>query len=157
MKIDMVFDDGGLGKAIEAAAARSRAGMAQAVYATGGIIQTQVRANASSASHPDRASAARGHMPGTGPGPNVATGNYRRSIQLTPTREGENPVAYIHTNSAQARRLEYGFRGTDSLGRRYNQPAYPHFQPAADKAEGILAAQIQRVLDKMIDDLKGKQ
>ena len=157
MKIDMVFDDGGLGKAIEAAAARSRAGMAQAVYATGGIIQTQVRANASSASHPDRASAARGHMPGTGPGPNVATGNYRRSIQLTPTREGENPVAYIHTNSAQARRLEYGFRGTDSLGRRYNQPAYPHFQPAADKAEGILAAQIQRVLDKMVDDLKGKQ
>ena len=157
MTIDMGFDDGGLGKAIEAAAARSRAGMAQAVYATGGIIQTQVRANASSASHPDRASAARGHMPGTGPGPNVATGNYRRSIQLTPTREGENPVAYIHTNSAQARRLEYGFRGTDSLGRRYNQPAYPHFQPAADKAEGILATQIQRVLDKMIDDLKGKQ
>ena len=58
---------------------------------------------------------------------------------------------------AQARRFEYGFRGTDSLGRRYNQPAYPHFQPAADKAEDSLAAQIQRVLDKMIDDLKGKQ
>jgi hypothetical protein len=157
VKVSMVFDDDGLGAALEAAAARSQAGVAQAVYATGGIVQGQVRANASSATHPDRASAARGHIPGTGPGPNVATGNYRRSIQLTPTREGENPVAYIHTNSAQARRLEYGFRGTDSLGRRYNQPAYPHFQPAADKAEDILATQIQRVLDKMIDDLKGKQ
>lgn len=153
----MVFDDDGLGRALEAAAARSQAGIAQAVYATGGIIQGQVRANASSATHPDRASAARGHIPGTGPGPNVATGNYRRSIQLTPTREGENPVAYIHTNSAQARRLEYGFVDEDSKGRKYKQPAYPHWKFAADKAEDILAAQIQRVLDKMIDDLKGKQ
>lgn len=157
MKIDMAFDDDGLGKALEAAASRSQSGMAKAVYAAGALIQAEVRANASSATHPDRASAARGHIPGTGPGPNVATGNYRRSIQLTPTREGGNPVAYVHTNSAQARRLEYGFRGTDSLGRRYNQPPYPHFQPAADKAEDILAAQIQRVLDRMIDDLKGKQ
>lgn len=157
MKIDMVFDDDGLGGALERAESRSRSGMAQAVYAAGALIMGQVKANARSEDHPDRASAARGHIPGTGPGPNVATGNYRRSIQLTPTREGENPVAYIHTNSAQARRLEYGFRGTDSLGRRYNQPAYPHFQPAADKAEDILAAQVQRVLDKLIDDLKGKQ
>lgn len=152
----MVFDDDGLGEALEQAANRSRAGMAEAVYATGGILQSMVRANASSASHPDRASAARGHIPGTGPGPNVATGNYRRSIQLTPTREGGNPVAYVHTNSPQARRLEYGFRGTDSLGRRYNQPPYPHWQPAADQAEDILAAQIQRVIDRMTDDLKGK-
>ena len=157
MKIEMVFDDDGLGEALERAESRSRSGMAQAVYAAGAHVQRLVRANASQPPRPDAATRRMYYMPGDGRGPSAPTGNYRNSIQLTPTREGENPVAYIHTNSAQARRLEYGFRGTDSLGRRYNQPAYPHFQPAADKAEGILAAQIQRVLDKMIDDLKGKQ
>lgn len=157
MKITMHFDDDGLEDDLTRAGASARSLLSKAVYATGGLLQTEVRANASSATHPNRESARRGHMPGTGPGPNVATGNYRRSIQHTPTIEAGEPVSYIHSNAAQARRLEYGFVGVDSLGRSYSQPAYPHWQPAAEKAGGILEAQAARVLDQLLNDLGGKK
>jgi hypothetical protein len=34
------------------------------------------------------------------------------------------------SNVVYAKRIEEGFHGTDSLGRRYNQPAYPFLRPA---------------------------
>ena len=74
-----------------------------------------------------------------GPGPNVATGDYRRSwhVSRVPV-EGAAVLerwASVETNQVQAARLEYGFVGRDSLGRRYRQPAYPHMRPAADEVE----------------------
>lgn len=70
------------------------------------------------------------------PGPRRQTGDYRRDIngetfQIAPgVWRGT-----VGTNSPQGRRLEQGFIGTDSLGRFYSQPPYPHFGPALDETE----------------------
>jgi hypothetical protein len=68
------------------------------------------------------------------PGPNVITGDYRRSWQHKHTGGGGGSSrSEVGTNAVQARRLEYGFAGADSLGRVYNQPPYPHARPAFDE------------------------
>lgn len=68
----------------------------------GAIYQTRVRAAASGR-----------------PGPRAITGNYRRSISLNIRRGPTGTVAEVFTNAPQARRLEFGFAGADSLGRQY--------------------------------------
>lgn len=75
------------------------------------------------------------HIPGTGPGPNRASGDYVRSIELITGYEGGNPVAVVATKAPQARRLEYGFMppNIDSKGRGFNQPPYPHWRPAMEE------------------------
>ena len=45
---------------------------------------------------------------------------------------------------AQARRIELGFQGKDSLGRVFNQPPYPYLRPAADFEYPKLAGRIRR-------------
>lgn len=128
--------------------------IAKAVRDTTALIKTKVRAGASTYTHRstrDKRSAP--HVTTQDPdGPNVRTGDYRRSIQATTGYEGAIPVGYVHTNAAQARRLEYGFRGTDSLGRRYNQPPYPHWQPAADWGQDKLEELVLRRVDEAIAD-----
>lgn len=84
----------------------------------GMLLQTRVKGNASGR-----------------PGPNAPTGDYRRSIALRVYGSGNMEIAEVGTNSAQGRRLELGFVGTDSLGRHYNQPPYPHFGPAVETIE----------------------
>lgn len=78
------------------------------------------------------------------PGPNAPTGDYRRSISRRTEKAPTGSVGQVGTNKPQGRRLEFGFAGTDSLGRTYNQPAYPHFGPALDvvapKYEAAIAA-----------------
>lgn len=54
-------------------------------------------------------------------------GVYRDSIGIDP-RPAQLAVA-IGTDLPYGPRLEYGFVGTDSLGRHYNQAARPHFRP----------------------------
>lgn len=78
------------------------------------LLETKIKANASGR-----------------PGPRVITGNYRRS--WTSTFAGG--VGTVGTNAPQARRLEYGFVGPDSLGRMFNQPPYPHVGPAVTVIE----------------------
>jgi hypothetical protein len=85
---------------------------------------------------------ASGNAPGAGILP-VVTGNLRNSLmastaQMPPTREGEfaapqtdfvingwNPqtetTLWLGWQAVYARRINYGFQGTDSLGRTYNQ------------------------------------
>lgn len=67
------------------------------------------------------------------PGPRVQTGDYNRSISLRVGLDGPAVEARVGTNKVQSRRLEFGFRGTDSIGRTYNQPPLPHFGPAHDE------------------------
>lgn len=64
------------------------------------------------------------------PGPNAITGQYRASwqVQVRPRRHGA--TATVGTFAPQARRLELGFHGTDSLGRTYTQQPLPHVAPA---------------------------
>lgn len=71
---------------------------------------------------------------GSRPGPLNRTGGYRASwrmqvLSVMPTN------VLVFTNHPAARRLEYGFTGTDALGRRYDQPPYPHVRPAILEAE----------------------
>jgi len=58
----------------------------------------------------------------------VDTGQYRSGIYTQAVADG-----YVVGSSApQAARLEFGFADTDSLGRKYNQPAQPHWRPPLD-------------------------
>ncbi|WP_435970231.1 HK97 gp10 family phage protein [Streptomyces sp. Qhu_M48] len=67
------------------------------------------------------------------PGPNAPTGDYRRSWTHEFTATGLTAEAVVGTNKPQARRLEYGYVGPDSLGRIFQQPPYPHMGPAVEE------------------------
>lgn len=91
----------------------------------GQLVSTQVKANASGR-----------------PGPRAQTGDYRRSIAVQRGYDKGEYFAEIGTNKPQGRRLEFGFVGTDSLGRHADQPPYPHFGPALDRYGDEYAAAI---------------
>lgn len=74
------------------------------------------------------------------PGPRHRTGDYKRSWTVQTYTRGGTFVADIGTNAPQGRRLEFGFTGTDALGRHYNQPPYPHARPALDEIAGPFEA-----------------
>ena len=57
------------------------------------------------------------------------TGAYAASI-------GVDEDGNVGSNHPASARLEWGFHGVDSLGRRYNQGPRPHYGPAADAIEG---------------------
>lgn len=90
----------------------------------------------------------RASLPRTGPpGPRLQTGGYVRSMTVSTSLGPTGPTATAGSNAPQARRLELGFSGTDSLGRRYNQPAYPHWGPALDETAPAFAAAIAGIMD----------
>jgi hypothetical protein len=62
----------------------------------------------------------------------VDTGQYRTSIRADLQSSNGGPIAVIGSPMPQTRRLEYGYYGVDKLGRRYNQPAKPHWRPTWD-------------------------
>lgn len=53
----------------------------------------------------------------------------RQVIKVTPAYDEPNPWGF---EPAYARRIEYGFVGSDSLGRHYHQAAQPYMRPAFD-------------------------
>lgn len=72
------------------------------------------------------------------------TGTLRRSIHIgghtAESGEGYSDIGgnspqqvAVGTNLIYARRIEYGFSGTDSLGRTYNQPPRSYLRRAADE------------------------
>ncbi|MDI3417975.1 HK97 gp10 family phage protein [Streptomyces luteolus] len=69
------------------------------------------------------------------PGPNVLTGQYRASWDVKVTVSGGRVSAVVFTEAPQSRRLEYGFVGADRLGRYFQQPPYPHIEPAFRQTE----------------------
>lgn len=137
------FDDKGaairLAQALNAAGARAGLRTGRIVAHYGALLATQVKANASGR-----------------PGPRAPTGDYRRSITLrqniTVGRESTYE-ATVGTNRPQGRRLEFGFRGTDSKGRSYNQPAYPHFGPAFDRIYPRFLTAIAQLPEDLDDKL----
>lgn len=68
------------------------------------------------------------------------TGAYAKSIKYGIHRGwqrkygGQNTIR-VYSKHPAAHRLEYGFVGTDSLGRTYNQAPRPHWRPATAAAE----------------------
>lgn len=67
------------------------------------------------------------------PGPRTITGDYRRSWQNQFSGGGGSYRSETGTNAPQAKRLEFGFHGMDSIGRSYSQPPYAHARPAFDE------------------------
>lgn len=78
------------------------------------------------------------------PGPRIITGNYRRSWTGHPVQVAGGPGYIAGSSAPQGPRLEHGFSGTDSLGRHYNQPPFPHVKPAADEIERVFIADIAK-------------
>jgi hypothetical protein len=103
--------------------------VAQALNLTALRLQTMIQANASGR-----------------PGPRVQTGDYRRSWNTRTGIGPDGPWASVGTNAPQARRLEFGFSGTDSIGRNYNQPPYPHVATAVAQIQPILRTNLAAAL-----------
>ena len=97
----------------------------RALHREGLALETQIKANASGR-----------------PGPRVVTGNYRRSWSTRTSRGGTLATTIVGTNAPQARRLEFGFTGSDALGRVHRQAPLPHVQPAVDKQRVGLAGRV---------------
>jgi hypothetical protein len=102
-----------------------------AVVRSCALLQRQVVANASGR-----------------PGPNAPTGDYRRSINRLTTRFKDSSIGQVGTNKPQARRLEFGFVGEDSLGRSYDSPAYPHFGPALDEVGPVFEQAVKDAISE---------
>lgn len=92
---------------------------------------------------------ANANLPKDGPpGPRNITGDYNRSWNATFQGNGTVSRGIIGTNKAQGRRLEYGFTGTDSLGRHYAQPPYPHLGPAVKDQEPLFIEDLREELKR---------
>ena len=112
-----------------AAAVKVDAGVVEVVASQGAQLQEAIRAAASGR-----------------PGPNVITGAFRSGITLEVDRGVGHASATVSSDAPQAWRLEMGFHGVDSIGRRYNAPPYPSFGPGFDAtAPGFEAAVLATV------------
>lgn len=97
------------------------------------LLETRIKANA--------------NLPASGPpGPRNITGDYVASWTHRIVDDGTQVSGVVGTNKPQGQRLERGFTGADRLGRVYNQPPYPHVQPALTATEPELIAALRGVV-----------
>lgn len=88
------------------------------------------------------------------PGPNVrsASNNYRGSWKSVPSPLPNGGMTTLGTDKPQGRRLEFGFFDmTDSLGRHYFQPPFPHVGPAIPAIESSLRAAALRAVVEVLE------
>ena len=81
----------------------------------------------------------------------VLTGTLRRSIHTESTGGGSSVEISVGTNVPYAKRLEFGFSGTDSLGRTYNQPARPYMRPAMEQTRTQVVSEIAASLRRLLE------
>ncbi|MER7707241.1 HK97 gp10 family phage protein [Kitasatospora sp. NPDC097605] len=123
-----------LAAVLEAAAERVGPAVTALVRHQATLLRQQIRANASGR-----------------PGPNVITGAYRDSWTVAVDAGAPGVVeGLVGTTAPQGRRLEFGFVGADKLGRRYNQPPFPHVAPALDSFGRQVEGQLKAVGEKVI-------
>lgn len=90
------------------------------------------------------------------PGPNRITGDYTSfggpgdSWQIEDKKVPGGVQITVGTVRPQGRRLEFGFVGTDSLGRTFNQKPRPHMGPAVEETEQDLPEAIKRTIAEVI-------
>ncbi|WP_185832332.1 HK97 gp10 family phage protein [Streptomyces sp. WAC 04229] len=85
------------------------------------------------------------------PGPNVITGRYRASWRAEISGIPYGAECTIGTTAPQGRRLEFGFYDmTDSIGRHYFQPPFPHVQPALGHIEDTLHEQMRAAVGELL-------
>ncbi|MFF6866641.1 HK97 gp10 family phage protein [Streptomyces ardesiacus] len=84
------------------------------------------------------------------PGPNIITGDYFDSWKSVPFPVPDGGGAEIGTDRPQGRRLEFGFMNMyDSLGRFYQQPPFPHVEPAVNELSADYEAAFRQTLDQI--------
>lgn len=85
------------------------------------------------------------------PGPNIITGDYFDSWEpAQPFAVPDGGGATLGTDRPQARRLEYGFMNRyDSLGRFFQQPPYPHVEPAVNELSEDYEDAFKDALDRI--------
>lgn len=78
--------------------------------------------------------------PSSAPGepPRKQTGRLYDSIFFKVEREKDEVIGVIYSNDIKARRLELGFVGVDSLGRRYDQKPRPFMRPGLAESKPAL-------------------
>lgn len=78
-------------------------------------------------------------------------GDLERSIRITQPAKRDSKGVFGRWGAKgiiYARRIELGFQGPDSLGRVYDQPAFPFLRPAANVEYPRLARRIRRALGR---------
>lgn len=65
-----------------------------------------------------------------------------------PQEKSDTFTAVVGTNVKYGPRIEFGFVGTDSLGRKYNQAERPYLYPAYFSYEGEVKSEISAELGK---------
>jgi len=84
------------------------------------------------------------------PGPNVISGDYRGSWTPAPFAVPDGGGVTIGTREPQGRRLEYGFYDmTDSIGRHFYQPPFPHVEPAVNELSADFEGAFKSALDRI--------
>lgn len=84
------------------------------------------------------------------PGPNVITGQYRGSWKAEPFGVPDGGGAVVGTREPQGRRLEFGFYDmTDSIGRHYFQPPFPHVGPSVNELEDGYVDAFRQACDRI--------
>ncbi|MGF2618433.1 HK97 gp10 family phage protein [Rossellomorea vietnamensis] len=73
-------------------------------------------------------------------------GQLKNSLAIRQTGWGSNPSFEVGSKVPYAMRIEYGFRGTDSLGRTYNQAPQPYLNPALNQYRGFIYNQVLNVI-----------
>ncbi|WP_399559472.1 HK97 gp10 family phage protein [Streptomyces chartreusis] len=87
------------------------------------------------------------------PGPNIITGAYWDSWRIEPFAVPDGGGAVIGTTKPQGRRLEYGFWDmTDSIGRHFFQPPFPHVDPAVTELSEDYERAFKDALDRIFGD-----
>lgn len=90
------------------------------------------------------------------PGPmvrNTEEPNYRDSWKSVPSGIPYGAECVIGTAKPQGKRLEFGFWDmTDSIGRHFFQPPFPHVQPAIGFIEDTLHEQMRAAVGEILDD-----
>lgn len=79
------------------------------------------------------------------------TGELERSIRITKKADRDSKGVFGRWGSKgiiYARRIELGFQGPDSIGRNFDQPAFPFLRPAANVEYPNLARRIRRALGR---------
>ncbi|MFJ4473232.1 HK97 gp10 family phage protein [Streptomyces sp. NPDC089424] len=85
------------------------------------------------------------------PGPNVITGQYRASWRSETRGIPYGAECTIGTSAPQGRRLEFGFWDmTDSIGRHYFQPPFPHVAPALGFIKDTFHAQMRAAVGEVL-------
>lgn len=78
------------------------------------------------------------------------SGDYRESWKAEPSSHAGETTVSVYTEAAQAARLEYGFHGTDSLGRHYDQPPQSHQRAGNDAVYPQVPVALQAVIDEAL-------